>query len=433
MHPGDVQVDRRSVTRSAFLFGMVAILGWPRAATAGDPPLQALLSDLSHKGRWEQILVATDSLQPLPAGCQPYRERAERESQNLAAFLRLRNAVKRKDYGTALVVANQIGPDSVYAERARGYLESARARFGADTVKSARRHPTRALLVLNLGLAVAPNDATIKRELKGLGHALRRASRRAVLDALASANREAQGASAHIQRDKPSAPRPAHGDAKAVLATGSAESISIDDLDLEPSTEPSAPDVVELDSKTAELYSQADSAMDRIDTEHAAELFAAVVERQPRFAPAQLRLGLARYANRDLRGASVAFSAYLDLMPDDPRAAKLHEFIAQQKLGEATDLPPRQAAEDLLKEAHRALSAGNTEGAVTWLVRASEKDPTFAEPYLQLGLIQERSGHRDLARDAYQTYLSLEPDGGYAEAVRATLERLNSVTRSDVF
>jgi predicted TPR repeat methyltransferase len=80
-----------------------------------------------------------------------------------------------------------------------------------------------------------------------------------------------------------------------------------------------------------------------------------------------------------------------------------------------------------------ALAAGNTEGAPAWLRRATDKDPTFAQLYLQIGLIQERSGRTEPAIAAYRMYLELAPDGTYSDALRQSLQRLTPVTRSDGF
>jgi tetratricopeptide (TPR) repeat protein len=413
----------------------------PLAPARADSPVNAQLEALSNDGRWEQILVVTDGLKPLPADLEPYRDRAERELRNLTAFLRLRNAVKRKDYGTALLVGQRIEDDSVYAARTRRYLAKARRHYGEKAVGIARLHPDRAAAELELVLQIDPDNKAVKRELARLErqqeHALKATTRGAqgeeapaqAVAELEFAEEDSVVAEVDNETEEISTPR-------AGPSADGTESLSLEELTREIHIKKEVHEihrVDRLDGPSLETYLAADAAMADMDTPKAAALFDEVTRHNPSFAAAHLRLGLARYATGDMVGASAAFTTYLDLVPDDPRASQLHTFIAQHSGADGGAVAPRNAARALLTEAHKSLAAGNPEGALAWLLRATQRDPSFPEPYLQLGLLQERNGRRDLAVAAYETYLGLAPDGAHAPAVRETLTRLNSITRSDVF
>lgn len=93
---------------------------------------------------------------------------------------------------------------------------------------------------------------------------------------------------------------------------------------------------------------------------------------------------------------------------------------------------PRNARWSYLIAELRRLDSDNP-GQIAWLVRATERAPTYAPAWLRLADVQFKSGRIDAARQAYQKRLSLLPGDAYARLglVRVALqERRRDEARS---
>ncbi|MCC6832709.1 MAG: tetratricopeptide repeat protein [Thermoleophilia bacterium] len=67
---------------------------------------------------------------------------------------------------------------------------------------------------------------------------------------------------------------------------------------------------------------------------------------------------------------------------------------------------------------------GNPEGAITALQDFTKRVPDEPQAFLQLGQLAQQQGRTALARLSYSAYLTLNPEGATADAVREALESL---------
>jgi tetratricopeptide (TPR) repeat protein len=74
--------------------------------------------------------------------------------------------------------------------------------------------------------------------------------------------------------------------------------------------------------------------------------------------------------------------------------------------------------------ARNALERERYTDAQAWATKAIEVDAQLGEAFLTLGGAEQGLGHAGLARTAYKRYLELEPDGPFAEDVRALINQL---------
>ncbi|HEY0714620.1 MAG TPA: hypothetical protein VGF45_18190 [Polyangia bacterium] len=74
--------------------------------------------------------------------------------------------------------------------------------------------------------------------------------------------------------------------------------------------------------------------------------------------------------------------------------------------------------------ARHALEHERYTDAQTWSRKAIELDEGHSEAFVTLGGAEHGLGHRTLARNAYARYLELEPQGPYADDVRALIDSL---------
>lgn len=81
---------------------------------------------------------------------------------------------------------------------------------------------------------------------------------------------------------------------------------------------------------------------------------------------------------------------------------------------------PLQAAKEL-KVGNFYFRKGNYRAAAARFKEATKWNEGYAEAYRRLGEAQEKLKNRKEAREAYQKYLELEPDGKHAKEVRKKL------------
>lgn len=112
-------------------------------------------------------------------------------------------------------------------------------------------------------------------------------------------------------------------------------------------------------------------------------------------------------------GATVAFNKGVESYQSHPELAI--EYFMQ-----ALALNPS------MKQAHGPLGqllfrSGNYDGACTELAQATKAFPSNPSFWCVLAISAERTGRRDMAIDAFQHYLSLDPAGSYASEANRSL------------
>jgi hypothetical protein len=82
------------------------------------------------------------------------------------------------------------------------------------------------------------------------------------------------------------------------------------------------------------------------------------------------------------------------------------------------------AADAMVILANAELEKGNMAKTLEWSKKAIAADANVAEAYAFIGTVEQERGHAAQARDAYQRYLELAPDGPYAADFKAILPTL---------
>lgn len=137
-------------------------------------------------------------------------------------------------------------------------------------------------------------------------------------------------------------------------------------------------------------------------------------------------------------GAAVALGALLlagavwagrqRSIPPSPQAARSREFRPDAEGPPpalvVTEQAPPAGYGEAMAEVTARYQAGDLAGAATACRRAIEVDPTIGAGWMTLGEVQLAAGDRAGAREAFERYLAVEPEGRHAARVRALLERL---------
>lgn len=389
-------------TPTRILLGTVAALAlaFPGTAVAADAELTAHLDYLSRNGRWEQVLEVISRTDPTDPDLAPFKLRADNEITNLYRFLRVRNAHKRKDFGTAILVARGIDADSVYRARADQLVDGATQRFGPEETQRAARASDRMTrrAQLDLVLALRPGFGPAESALSApVADSPRRKA----------PSIENSDAPVEVPEGEPaSAVEPVAGP----MIASADNVVSLDDLGAPPARD---------DTDVREAVDAGRAAADKGDLPAAASLLRDAVSMDPNHAPAYLHLGVVEHARGNRKDAVDAFKVYLRLAPDDPKAAQLLAYVRDNSASQG-GLDARQC----MAEASKSSGEGNLEGAIAWLHKAAVADPVMPEPWLQLGMMLERVGRADNARKAYGRYLELAPEGAFAQNARAGIDRL---------
>jgi Flp pilus assembly protein TadD len=396
-------------------FGALAFVAMllPSTAFAADEDLTEHLEYLSRNGRWEQVLEVVERSGGGPE-LAPFKARAQREVGNLYKFLRVRNAHKRKDYGTAILVARDIEPDSVYRDRADKLVKESTQRYGGEETNRAVRAQNEATrnVQLNLVLALRPGFARAQAALDGPMREVAPvavAAKAPVKSKKAAKPKEPMEAAAAKEVPKEPAVAAELPASPAIASAG--QVVSLDELGDPPA--PKAPGAAQ------ERVNEGRAAADQGDLAGAATKLREAVAMDANHAPAYLHLGVVEHARGNRKDAVEAFKVFLRLAPDDPKAAQLLAYVRDNDSAKA-GLDARQC----MGEASKASGEGNLEGAIAWLHKAAVADPAMPEPWLQLGMMLERVGRADNARKAYGRYLELAPEGSFAKNARAGIDRL---------
>lgn len=401
-----------------FAVALASVLAIPIPALAADAELTEHLEFLSRNGRWEQVLEMIERAGPGDPDLAPYKARAEKELPNLYKFLRVRNAHKRQDFGTAILVARGIEADSVYRARADGFVDKSMKRYGPEETNRAARSAGETNVKAQLGLVL-----DLRPDFKPAQRVLEEPVRVAapepaeVMDGPEMVETpEVAEAPPMDQKVEPkaadAAEEPALQDAPESPPMASAGTVvSLDELGKAPEQPSSADAVAAVTAGRA--------AADKGDLDGAAEKLRDAVAIDASHAPAYLHLGVVEHARGNRKDAVDAFKHFLRLAPDDPKAAQLLAYVRDNDAKKAGP-----DARQCMAEASKASGEGNLEGAIAWLHKAAVADPEMPEPWLQLGMMLERVGRADNARKAYGRYLELAPEGAFAQNARAGIDRL---------
>jgi Flp pilus assembly protein TadD len=145
----------------------------------------------------------------------------------------------------------------------------------------------------------------------------------------------------------------------------------------------------------------------------------------------QLRAGSAPPAEAPATPAPAPGDVLAEAAPADGGDAKTtcERLLQKGKFGDLKAVCTRafEAAPDAglaVQVARNALERERYTDAQSWARRAIQLDSHHGEAFLTLGGAEQGLGHNTLARNAYTRYLELEPNGAYADDVRALIEQL---------
>ncbi|MBI1354822.1 MAG: hypothetical protein GC160_10775 [Acidobacteria bacterium] len=170
--------------------------------------------------------------------------------------------------------------------------------------------------------------------------------------------------------------------------------------------------------------------------ERAERGFARAAEADPSFAEAWYQLGRLRLARQDAEGGGEALRRALEA---DPWYVSPYRPLLLLELGLGRWAEVRDRSAQLLRlnpyladiryyHGLASLELGNTAGAEAEVeaIRSGPEGASFGPVHHLRGVLLERGGRTEEARQAYEQYLAAEPDGMAAEEVRARLEALKA-------
>jgi tetratricopeptide (TPR) repeat protein len=115
-----------------------------------------------------------------------------------------------------------------------------------------------------------------------------------------------------------------------------------------------------------------------------------------------------------------ALAACNDVLHSAKQSTKYREIETKCKAAFAA----APAAELAAGVAQAALENGRNADAVAWARKAIDVNPKLAQAFVLLGGAEQQLGHAQQARDAYNRYLELAPNGEHAQDIRALLPSL---------
>jgi Flp pilus assembly protein TadD len=184
----------------------------------------------------------------------------------------------------------------------------------------------------------------------------------------------------------------------------------------------------------AELFKQADKAIDEGNYDLAVEKMTAVQKEVKECAPCEDRLGTIHKKKGELDLAEASFKKAIELDPTlaDPYSALAEIYNEQKKFDDAAKMS--QKANELLGA---TATGGNAQtlynqGVILWnqgkaaeaqplFEKAIQLDPKYPDAYFQLGMVLLNQGKLKDAVKPFEKYLELDPKGKNADTVRALL------------
>jgi hypothetical protein len=124
-----------------------------------------------------------------------------------------------------------------------------------------------------------------------------------------------------------------------------------------------------------------------------------------------------RLAREEAKKSGKTETPKTDAAKTEPR--KADKTVAK---ADTTKMDPEGAYRTGLQQFAR----GDTSGALASLRTSLAGNPNYAPTWRGLGLVFEKMGQKDQAKNAYKRYLQLAPTAGDAEIIRGRLERLGS-------
>lgn len=171
------------------------------------------------------------------------------------------------------------------------------------------------------------------------------------------------------------------------------------------------------------------------------DTFSELVTKAPTCAECHFALATAHQNKRQYDEAEAAYQKVIELEPDnaDAYSGLASVYNAQRKFDEAAAAGAK-ASQLSTGGIEGAAGGGNanalyTQGVISWnanryeeakghLEAAIKADPSHALAHYQLGMVHLNLGQMPAAVEAFETYLTLEPEGDRAAEVKAVVQQL---------
>jgi tetratricopeptide (TPR) repeat protein len=191
------------------------------------------------------------------------------------------------------------------------------------------------------------------------------------------------------------------------------------------------PELTDEQVAAVTAYNEAVRAMKAGDRESAKANFAQATTIDPELEEALSALAALAYEDKDWETVVDATEKLLRLQPDDLRTLQM-AYVSNYMTGNVdglasaarrlAELDPPMVERDMIRNAKSSFESGRSALCRALMEVAVEARPDLAEARLQLGMCCNDQGDSSCAREAFTTFLELEPDNPDAEMARALLE-----------
>jgi Tfp pilus assembly protein PilF len=193
------------------------------------------------------------------------------------------------------------------------------------------------------------------------------------------------------------------------------------------------PELTEEQVTAVTAYNEAVRAMKAGDREMAKAKFEEAAATDPELEEAVSALAAIAYEDKDWETVADATEDLLRVQPDDLRTLQM-AYVSNYMTGNVdglasaarrlAELDPPMVERDMIRNAKSSFESGRSALCRALMEVAVEAQPDLAEARLQLGMCCNDQGDSSCAREAFTTFLELEPDNPDAEMARALLEYL---------
>ena len=377
-------------TRHNYLcFLMMLLFLFPNTGTSSTKGIEKEINSLFRNGRWEQAIVLLNSTireeGPTDTRLMEWRSTALRERENLYLFLRIRNAFKRQDYATTLLLEGEVDEDSVYRNRTSKFATKARKRLSVEPLQKIKKDfkdddHVMAIAFLDLYTELVPPNKQIHNFKKKLG--------------LISEEKVYEDPNLDSKETK--------------------NSTLERDFQLPPDPTPEGCFDQGLTQLKLGLY------------EDAEETFSLVLQLEPQFAEAHLMRSKARRNLERYPDVIEDLKAFVELAPSDSRTPQIVQYI-QTTRSALIPLPKSGDREMANKQYLKGKSAElqeNINEALQFYQLALKTDPSFEAVILNLGVIFEKLERYPEALEMYQRYLRVATSDDNIEYVETSVLRV---------
>jgi tetratricopeptide (TPR) repeat protein len=190
------------------------------------------------------------------------------------------------------------------------------------------------------------------------------------------------------------------------------------------------PELTEEQVTAVTAYNEAVRAMKAGDREMAKAKFEEATTIDPELEKALTAQAALAYEDKDWETVAATTEKLLRLQPDDLRTLQM-AYVSNYMTGNVdglasaarrlAELDPPVVERDMVRNAKSSFESGRSALCRALMEVAVEAQPDLAEARLQLGMCCNDQGDSSCAREAFTTFLELEPDNPDAEMARALL------------